>query len=181
MAEQTRTRPVTGLITLPLLLAVAAAIGCSSNSDTPAPQDGDSGTSAAVISCANDPRTEPFTLPLTHKGDNEAGPGLSFVLAGSMYNPLAVDNNTWTLKVLDATGQPVKDATLTFPKGGRAGDPWMPDHTHATTPAQVKNNMDGTYTINPLYFFMGGVWSLYINATSGSVTDSTTFTFCVGS
>ena len=181
MAEQTRLRPVTGLITLPLL-AVAAAIGCSSsNSDTSATDGDGGGTSDLVISCAHDPRTEPFALPLTHKGDNEAGPNLSFVITGSMYNPLAVDNNMWTLKILDASGQPVKDAMLTFPKNGHPGDPWMPDHTHATTPAQVKNNMDGTYTINPLYFFMGGVWSLYINATSGSVTDSTTFTFCVGS
>jgi hypothetical protein len=98
-----------------------------------------------------------------------------------MYNPLAVDNNMWTLKILDASGQPVKDATLSFPKNGHPGDPWMPDHTHGTTPAKAKNNMDGTYTITPLYFFMGGVWSLFISATSGSVTDTTTFTFCVGS
>jgi hypothetical protein len=181
MAEQTRLRPVTGLITLPLL-AVAAAIGCSSsNSDTSATDGDGGGTSDLVISCAHDPRTEPFALPLTHKGDNEAGPNLSFVITGSMYNPLAVDNNMWTLKVLDASGQPVKDAMLTFPKNGHPADPWMPDHTHGTTPARAKNNMDGTYTITPLYFFMGGVWSTFISATSGSVTDTTTFTFCVGS
>ena len=34
--------------------------------------------------------------------------------------------------------------------------------------------------IGDLNFFMGGVWSTYISATTGSMTDSTTFTFCVG-
>jgi YtkA-like len=175
MADQTWTRPVTGLITLALSLAVVAAVGCSSNSDSP---DGDGGSADEVISCVNDPRTEPFALNLTHKGDSGM---LSFVIAGSMYTPLAVGTNMWTLKILDASGQPVKDAMVTFPKNGHQSDPWMPDHTHGTTPAKAKNNMDGTYTLTPLYLFMGGVWSTYISATSGSVTDTTTFTFCVGS
>ena len=55
----------------------------------------------------------------------------------------------------------------------------MPDHSHGALPAKATNNMDGTYTIAPLYFFMGGIWALYIQATVGSVTDSTTFMFCV--
>ena len=98
-----------------------------------------------------------------------------------LFGPPAVDNNTWTLKILDASGQPVKDAVLTFPKQSHPSDPWMPDHSHGAVPAKAVNNNDGTYTVAPLYFFMGGIWSTYISAQSGSVTDSTTFTFCVGS
>jgi hypothetical protein len=179
MAELWRARPVTCFVKLSLLVGLGAGLGglagCSSNSETSAGTD-------AAIGCAGDPRTEAFTPNLTHKGMG----GLSFVIAGSNFDPPAVDNNTWTLKILDASGQPVKDAVLTFPAasnpaGSTPSDPWMPDHTHGALPAKSVNNGDGTYTIAPLYFFMGGVWSTYISATSGSVTDSTTFTFCVGS
>jgi len=103
------------------------------------------------------------------------------VIVGASDNPPAVDNNTWTVKVLDASGQPVKDAVLSFPKEMHPSDPWMPDHSHGALQAKAVNNGDGTYTVSPLYFFMGGIWSTYISATSGSVTDTTTFTFCIGS
>ncbi len=194
MAEQTRTRSVAGLIAVPLCLAVGAVVGCSSNGNAnpPAGNGGSSGgggtsdasqvdSTDAAITCTNDPRAEKFALNMTHKGDNEAGPNLSFVIVGATDNPPAVDNNTWTLKILDASGQPVKDAVLTFPKGQHPSDPWMPDHTHGALAAKAVNNGDGTYTVKPLYFFMGGIWSTYISATSGSVTDTTTFTFCIGS
>ena len=54
MAEQTRARPVTGLITLPLLLAGVTGIGCSSSSDTSATDGDGGGTSDLVISRAHD-------------------------------------------------------------------------------------------------------------------------------
>jgi hypothetical protein len=194
MAEQTRMRPVTSFVALSLAIGVGAGLGglagCSSSSASGAPGNdatgGSSGSTSggttaasdAAIGCAGDPRAEEFTPNLTHKGDSGS---LSFVIAGSNFTPPAVDNNTWTLKILDATGQPVKDAVLSFPPRSNPSDPWMPDHSHGALPAKSVNNGDGTYTIAPLYFFMGGVWSTYISATSGSVADSTTFTFCVGS
>ena len=131
-----------------------------------------------MISCAHDPRVQDFSDGLTHQGDSGK---LSFVIVASNYAPPAVATNKWTLKVVDASGQAMNDATLTFPKGQHPADPWMPDHSHGALPAAAVNNMDGTYTVTPLYFFMGGVWSLKVDATAGSVTDSTTFTFCVGS
>ena len=92
---------------------------------------------------------------------------LSFVIVGANFNPPAVDNNTWTLKVLDANGQPVKDAVLSFPPQSHPSDPWMPDHTPRRPSREGVNNNDGTYTIAPLYFFMGGIWSMYIQAQTG--------------
>jgi hypothetical protein len=178
MAEQTWPRSVTGLIAMSLCLG-SGTLGCSSNSETSAGQDpGDAGLDDVTISCANDPRVQPFMLNMTHKGDSGM---LSFVISGATFNPPAIDNNTWTLKILDSSGQPVKDAMLTFPKGPHPSDPWMPDHTHGALPAKAVNNMDGTYTVMPLYFFMGGVWSTAMSATTGSLTDTTTFTFCIGS
>ncbi len=175
MAEQTRTT-VTGLIALSLCLAAGAVVGCSSNSEASSASDSDGGDDAD-IACTNDPRVETFALNMTHKGTA----GLSFVITGTDFNPPAKANNSWTVKILDANGQPVKDAMLSFPKTVHPSDPWMPDHSHGALPAKSTNNMDGTYTITPLDFFMGGVWSTEIDATSGSVTDSTVFTFCIPS
>jgi hypothetical protein len=194
MAELMRAHPVVGLVPMFLALGAATALtglsGCSSGSDSSSKGNeasGDGGTLTAddttgstdgSIGCVGDPRGEAFTPNLTHKGDSGM---LSFVIAGANFSPPAVDNNQWTLKVLDASGQPVKDAVLTFPARSNPSDPWMPDHSHGALPAKAVNNNDGTYTIAPLYFFMGGIWSTYIAATAGSATDSTTFTFCVGS
>jgi hypothetical protein len=179
MAEQKRTRPVAWFIKLSLCAGIGAALGglggCSSNSEAPAGSGSTAGDGS--IGCASDPRGEDFTPDLTHKGDMGM---LSFVIAGSNFTPPAVANNSWTLKILDASGQPLKDAVLSFPKLMRPSDPYMPDHSHGAYPAAYTNNHDGTYTVTPLYFFMGGIWSTYIQATSGSSTDSTTFTFCVG-
>jgi hypothetical protein len=194
MAELSRTRPVFRFVTGSFCLAVATALagsGCSSGSASsgPSPADSDGGLydgTDASIGCVGDPRGEKFALNMTHKGD--AGM-LSFVIAGANFTPPAApDNNEWTLKVLDATGQPVKNATLTFPKiqttgktvGTHPSDPWMPDHPHGALAAKATNNMDGTYTVAPLYFFMGGIWATYVQAQVGSVTDGTTFMFCVG-
>jgi hypothetical protein len=181
MAERRRTGSVTHLATLSVCVwAVSGPGGCSSSSEAN-PGSTSAGATAsmdAAIGCAADPRGEAFTPNLTHKGD--AGQ-LSFVIAGANFSPPAVDNNTWTLKILDGSGQPVSDAVLTFPARSNPSDPWMPDHSHGALPAKAVNNQDGTYTVAPLYFFMGGIWSTFISAQAGSVTDSTTFTFCVGS
>jgi hypothetical protein len=180
-------RAVAAFPCLAIATALAVTSGCSSGSES-----GDGGSSAgqssssggataaadAAVGCADDPRGEKFMLNMSHKGDSGM---LSFVIAGANYNPPAVENNSWTIKVLDSNGQPVNDAMLTFPANGHPSDPWMPDHSHGALPAKAKNNMDGTYTITPLYFFMGGIWATYIKAQVGSVTDSTTFMFCVGS
>ncbi len=152
MAEQRRTSPGTWFIKLSLCAGIGVTLGglggCSSNSDS---AGADGGTN---IGCAADPRAEDFTTNLTHKGTNGL---LSFVIAGSNFTPPAVDNNTWTVKILDASGQPVKDAVLTFPALSHPSDPYMPDHSHGALPAKATNNNDGTYTIKPLYFFMGGI------------------------
>jgi len=184
MAEQSQSRLVPGFIKLSLLAMAGAALGglggCSSNSETAGSNSADVGTTSdGSIGCTSDPRGEDFMLNLTHKGDNGM---LSFVIVGANDIPPAVDNNTWTVKILDASGQPVNDAVLSFPDNGHPADPWMPDHSHGALPAKAVNNKDGTYTIAPLYFFMGGIWSTFIQATVGSVpVDSTTFTFCVNS
>ncbi len=166
MVELTQMRPAAGFLALSLGLGLAA---CSSGSG--------GGTETEAVGCATDPRVQTLTEGMTHKGDSGK---FSFTITKADYMPPAAETNIWTVEILDANGKAVKDATLTFPANGHPSDPWMPDHPHGDIPAKAVNNNDGTYTVSPLYFFMGGVWSTYILAQSGSITDGTTFTVCVG-
>jgi hypothetical protein len=178
MAEQTRTRSVAGLIALPLCLAIGAVVGCSSNSDAPSNADAAASDDSAGISCTGDPRGEVFTMNVPKPGDMHA---LSFVITDANFVPPAKGNNSWTMKILDASGQAVKDAVLSFPKTMHLSDPWMPDHSHGALPAKATDNMDGTYTITPLDFFMGGIWSTFISVAnaSGVAIDTITLTYCI--
>jgi hypothetical protein len=158
--------------------AAACFVGLSAAVGVSACSSGSSGSSntAANSGCTGDPRAETFSIDMTHIGDSKE---LSFVIASSNYTPPAVDDNTWTIKILDSSGQAVKDAVLSFPANDHPSDPWMPEHTHGDLPAKYTNNGDGTYAIAPLDFFMGGLWSTFISAKTPSTADSTTFTFCV--
>jgi hypothetical protein len=44
--------------------------------------------------------------------------------------------------------------------------------------AQITESSSG-YQIAPLYLFMGGIWQVTIQATSGAQSDSTVFSFCI--
>ena len=88
--------------------------------------------------------------------------------------PPGVNYNTWVIKVLDSTGQPVTDATFPLIKT------WMPLHGHPSSIVPTAtNNGDGTYTLK-VYLFMPGLWQITPHVQTGSTTDSAVFTFCVG-
>ena len=90
--------------------------------------------------------------------------------------------NTWTFKVVDKSGQPVKDATLSLPTTPQwtfPQNPWMPFMRHgAPVPLTVKSNGDGTGTVT-IDFNMSQYWQTHICAQSGSTTDCATFSFCL--
>jgi hypothetical protein len=171
---------------LTVLFVAVVAAGCSSTSNAPAgPADG-GGTDVPVgtVSCANDPMADsgigpidPVTLPASTPGASGA---LTFALVGPMNpNPPVQGPNSWTVKITDSTGKAVTDASVTFPKTPVNLNPWMPRMKHGSAEAMVNNNGDGTYTIPNLYFSMGGIWQLVVNAQTGATTDSVTYTFCV--
>lgn len=126
---------------------------------------------------------------------NPAGDAGSFTfilesdeIMGAASSPAEPFVNVFTLKLVDSSGQPVKDATVTLPTNNQAlgwtptKNPWMPLHGHGSsiTPT-VTNNGDGTYSIST-YFFMAGLWQIYIVAqTAGAspVTDSAEYSFCL--
>jgi YtkA-like len=99
---------------------------------------------------------------------------LTFILIAANPAPPAIDDNTWTVKVLDSSGSPLSDATLSIKT-------WMPDHGHGSPETPMGTpNVDGTYSVEPLYLFMDGLWQITIAAQAGAVSDTATFSFCVG-
>jgi hypothetical protein len=88
--------------------------------------------------------------------------------------PPAKGNNTWTLKLLDASGAPIPNATFAIKT-------WMPMMRHGSSiaPRQAAN-ADDTYSISSLYLTMAGIWQVTFTAQSGSMKDTAMYTFCVG-
>jgi hypothetical protein len=158
------------LLTVSLGALIGRSADCSSGSAAPdqpdaAVPDGD------VVGCQTDPRDDTYAPNLAKAG---ASGNFQFVLVSANPGPPAIDNNTWVVQLLDSSGTPVPGATFTSIK------PWMPDHGHGSSavPADTDNH-DGTYTIQPLYFFMAGLWQVTLAVQANGKTDSAIFSFCV--
>jgi hypothetical protein len=164
MADKKRT----GSIVVAILTSAAGLAACSSSS-------GESSASTNAASCSTWTQAlDAYGGPdVTHMGTSTA---FDFDLMSIAPKPPALGTLTWTLKIADAKGQPVKDAT--FPEIKT----WMPQHLHGSTAMPTAtSNGDGTYTIDNLYLYMAGVWQVTFTAKSGDTTDSAMFTFCLGS
>ena len=59
----------------------------------------------------------------------------------------------------------------------RSVDACCTEHGASIDPT-VTNNGDGTYSIS-VYFFMAGLWDVYIVAQTATVTDSAEYAFCL--
>jgi hypothetical protein len=152
-----------------VLVGLVAALGCSSHSSSESGDDsGASADTSGLVSC-DDPRVQLFVPNMQQAGASGA---FTFVLVSSSPSPPADESNTFVLQVLDAGGQQVTGATLTV-------IPTMPTMGHGTSTVTVTPNSDGSYTLQPLYFFMAGLWEIAITAESGSQKDTTSFYFCV--
>jgi len=116
---------------------------------------------------------------------------LTFTLEGNEIGdaaspPAEPYTNAFTLKLTDPSGAPVTDATVLLPISDQAlgwpfsKDPWMPLHGHgASIQPTITNNMDGTYTLS-VYFFMPGLWQIYIVAeTEAGAPQSAMYSFCL--
>ena len=150
------------------LVVTSIVVGCSSPSES---STTDSGTPPeATITCEKDPRADTYFANLERAG---TGKIFKFVLVQGDPAPPSRGTNTWTLKVLDASGKPVTDATIDV-------KPFMPDHGHGTSiKASATKLADGNYTIAPLYFFMPGLWQVTFDVKSGTTSDTVVYTFCV--
>ena len=178
------------------LVGVLSATGCSSSpraagtgaqdagattaegSDAAVASGGDDGAlgddaavDGAAPACATDPRAEAYAAGLAKPGASGA---FTFVLASAMPAPPSLYSNTWNVSVVDGSGQPVQNASVTTIKL------YMPQMRHGSSVRPtITPNGNGTFTIASLYFQMAGLWQITITAQANSVTDSAMFTFCV--
>ena len=158
-------RPAAVAVALAVLSATASA--CSTSSTPAAPDDG-AAPDSDLVGC-DDPRVQIYAPSMAQMGASGA---FQFVLVSSVPAPPADQSNVFVLQVNDSSGTPVTGATITAVAT-------MPTMNHGTSDVLVTPGADGSYTLDPLYFFMGGFWQVAIHVVSGSQEDSTSFFFCV--
>jgi hypothetical protein len=160
-----------------------AALGCSSDKSgqntSPVGSSGGAGgtvdTDGSTVECTHDPRVDTYTANLKKSGQSHV---LTFTLVESTPAPPARGTNVLKLKVTDADDMPVT--------GDLLADLNMPDHRHPTSvqPVITFDPATFTYTIDPAYLFMPGVWLLQFSAYKGSSDagvplDIGSFYFCI--
>lgn len=156
------------------LLALANA--CSSGSDDTGTKN-DSQLPNGDVSCTDDERVEAYAPGLIRAGERGV---LSFELSESDPAPPAKGMNTFTLRLIDADGNPPSsDLELGV-------ELVMPDHGHdsPTLPEIGFDAESGSFTVSSVYLFMAGVWRVDVTAYDGgsdrrAIVDAASFFFCV--
>jgi hypothetical protein len=162
---------------LAILMAGAATACSSSSSSGGATANADAGEDAGlIIGCQGNLTVQSYSPGMGQMGTSSI---FRFELVSATPEPVTTGTEVWTLKILDASGAPVTDATFPSTPTTPNPRPWMPYHGHGTSEVTVTNNKDGTYTFNPMYLFMEGLWETDIVAESGGKTDATKFFFCL--
>ena len=101
------------------------------------------------------------SLPACGGGGTKA-PTLEVVdgpFAGDMsltLEPSVVGDNTLTLELRDASGDPLEGATVKV-------SPWMPAHGHGSADVMLEERDPGRYVGERVYFNMPGIWELRIH------------------
>ncbi len=157
------------------ILTAAAAVACSSSSNG-AGSASDAGAESAVVGCGGDSRAQAYAAGMGQKGESGT---FRFELLSATPEPVTPDTQSWVLRITDAAGKPVTDATFPATPSSPDPRPWMPMHGHGTSLVTVTNHQDGTYTLSPLYMYMPGLWETDIAVTSGGKSDATKFFFCL--
>lgn len=151
------------------LTVVVAAVSLSAcgSSTTTTPDAGN----GVVIDCTHDSRVLQYAPNVSVTSANGA---LDFILVDSTPAPPARGTNVWSMRITNTSGanQPNMPVNVL---------PFMPDHGHGTSiTASMTANADGTYTVQPLYLFMAGVWRVtFTTMPASGPSDTADFFFCV--
>jgi YtkA-like protein len=153
----------------PLAFMACSALGCGSSDEDPP------GAATPTVSCVGDPRLDSYSGELDKAGERGL---LSFRFFNLEPSPPARGNNTFHVEVRDAAGAEMQ--------GDLRVDSTMPDHGHGTSvePVITPDPALGSFTVEPLYLFMPGVWRLRFSAfddatASAPLLDSVVLHFCV--
>ena len=97
----------------------------------------------------------------------------SLVLVESDPTVMGAGRYTWTVKLLDSSGDAVPDATLSV-------EPWMVAMNHGAEPnAIVSDEGGGIYTLDPVNLFMAGLWEVRVDIAAGGTSDEVVYAFCL--
>ncbi len=141
-------------LSLVLLLPVLAA--CETDDDD-------------VGSCEEEQRDVPYEPGMSVAGDSSL---FTVALDSADPAPPDLDENDWTLSVLDAAGSPVEGCVL-------AATPWMPDHGHGSNNPESTELGGGSYSIAGIDFIMAGYWEVGLEVDCAGETDTVEFRFCI--
>jgi hypothetical protein len=133
------------------------------------------------VECAAEAGVDNYAPGLTKLGTNGE---LTFTLVSSTPAPPALDDNTFLVQVSGPDGTPLAgelSAVLDMPEHG---------HTSPKTPVITFDAASGSFSLDPMYFFMVGLWRITLTfepAASGAAgagdaagsPDSAVFQFCV--
>jgi len=138
-----------------ILVVSAPLVACGGES-------GDGEIDDSTPSCEEDTRDDTFVAGITKTG----AAGFKLALVDSLPAPPTRGDNQWSLELRDAS-----DALM--PGYSIEAEPFMPDHGHGTA-VQVlfTDDGDGTYTLNPVNFFMPGYWETTVTIVDTGATDS---------
>ena len=141
-----------------MLLLGVPLVSCSTN--------GDGGSV-----CGDEERAEPFEAGTTGDGVNGT---LSIRVDGSDPSPPDLNQNDWTLTVLDTAGSPLDGCTVEV-------DPWMPDHGHGSDSVVGSATGEaGQYLLEAIDLIMPGFWSVDVQADCGAAgSDHAAFPICI--
>lgn len=158
----------------PLRLFVVLLLGCACDGAAPPATEGDDtgddGSSGeAPRGCELETRADAYALGMQKHGES-----ISVAFVDAMPAPPARGDNTWRVRVQDADGAALADATLSV-------DPFMPDHQHGTSIAThvVATQTPGEYELSPVNLFMPGLWDVTIGVAAEGRSDAVVFRFCV--
>lgn len=156
------------------VLALALASGaCGDSTSSASDADGDTMEAVPCGLAAN------CKDAVDLDGLKVAGKDGAFSVEVVSHKPLTVADNEFVLRIVDADGNAVTDATLTV-------DVWSVDCMHGgpNPPETVHAEGDGTYVAHPVHVH-GGPWDTIIDVDAGADTDAgaahdrVTFHLCV--
>lgn len=149
-----------------LVLALAAAAACG---DSPAGGAGVGGEAGSSSTCPDDAGGMPYVAGMSVKGTS-----LELALIEASPAPPARGDNRWTVEVRKQGTTVVAPVTWTV-------TPFMPLHGHGSSiKAEVTaTDAAGQYRIEPLNFWMPGLWEITFGIQTEGDTDEIALAFCV--
>lgn len=137
----------------PALLATAALAGCGADDDE---------VDDSPPSCEEDTRDDAFVAGIAKTG----AAGFTLAIVDSLPAPPTKGDNVWSLELRDS-------GDVLMPGLALEAAPFMPDHGHGTVvPVLFTDDGDGSYTLNPVNFFMPGYWETTVTVVDQGETDS---------